>query len=512
LDVSKIKMKKKATIYIALFFIFLFSPVKSIANTVQCNLFIDKLLSSSEDHEWEKVIGDQYLNDFGFNLQMDWNYSEKKALHRKDENSNFIVGKLYNLDLARELNSGDLIIKLNNKKFENSEEQKIILKNDKNINIEFYNETKGNFVLDLVRNEHYLTDAYFQIEDISINSIDQKSGTYEFRFIYNFSKLYGESYKIFNEIADNTIVYNDNGTWNIEVCVFTEEEFERSKIIQPGFEIKILDIAKKNNDLFETHYKITPYAKKYGNEFNALYVQKNIEGVFGIKNIFNLKAFPFDRQKISLRLIDGRYNLDKRNIFISELSHVFLNKYIEKNEISGWDILGYEINSFQYQNPFAIKGQLSDGLKLDLTVERKHGYYVFKVIVPIILILLICWGSVWIDPKEIESRLTITIVCLLSLIAYNFVIDSELPKLEYLTVMDWIILVSYVYATIPNFLSIISFKLQKTNLVLCEKIENYSKKYGVISYMVIIFIIVGVNANLNTENSSSLISWMAGSK
>ena len=47
---------------------------------------------------------------------------------------------------------------------------------------------------------------------------------------------------------------------------------------------------------------------------------------------------------------------------------------------------------------------------------------------------------------------------------------------------------------------------------LCKKIENYSKKYGVISYMIIIFIIVGVNANLNTENSSSLISWMAGSK
>jgi hypothetical protein len=47
---------------------------------------------------------------------------------------------------------------------------------------------------------------------------------------------------------------------------------------------------------------------------------------------------------------------------------------------------------------------------------------------------------------------------------------------------------------------------------MCEKIENYSKKYGVISYMIIIFIIVGVNANLNTENSSSLISWMAGSK
>ena len=98
------------------------------------------------------------------------------------------------------------------------------------------------------------------------------------------------------------------------------------------------------------------------------------------------------------------------------------------------------------------------GLKLDVTLERKHGYYVFKVILPIVLILMVCWAAVWINPKELESRLTITIVCLLSLIAYNFVIDSELPKLEYLTVLDWIILVSYIYATIPNFLSVISFK------------------------------------------------------
>ena len=147
-------------------------------------------------------------------------------------------------------------------------------------------------------------------------------------------------------------------------------------------------------------------------------------------------------------------------------------------------------------------------LRLDFIIERKHGYYIFKVIVPIILILLICWGSVWIDPKEIESRLTITIVCLLSLIAYNFVIDSEMPKLEYLTVMDWIILISYFYATIPNFLSIASFRLQKTNLVMCKRFETYSRKYGILSYVSIIFFIVAINANLNPENSSALISWM----
>ena len=103
---------------------------------------------------------------------------------------------------------------------------------------------------------------------------------------------------------------------------------------------------------------------------------------------------------------------------------------------------------------------------IELEIERKHGYYIFKVILPMLLILMVCWSVVWVDPRELEARLTITIVCLLSLIAYNFVIDSELPKLEYLTVLDWIILISYVYATIPNFLSVISFRVQKTDIEL----------------------------------------------
>jgi hypothetical protein len=146
---------------------------------------------------------------------------------------------------------------------------------------------------------------------------------------------------------------------------------------------------------------------------------------------------------------------------------------------------------------------------VELVIERKPGYYIFKVIFPILLILLICWSVVWVDPKELEARLTITIVCLLSLIAYNFVIDSELPKLEYLTVLDWVILISYIYATIPNLLSIISFRLLKTNLPLGNKIEKLSKKYGLSSYVFLIFFIVLLNANTNIEHSSSLLSWMA---
>ena len=127
----------------------------------------------------------------------------------------------------------------------------------------------------------------------------------------------------------------------------------------------------------------------------------------------------------------------------------------------------------------------------------------------ILLILLVCWSAVWIEPKELESRLTITIVCLLSLIAYNFVIDSDLPKLEYLTIMDFIILISYFYATIPNFLSIICFgltKKQKTK-ALSLKIENLAKSYGIFSYLFIILAIIIFSSSNNPEHTNAYLTW-----
>ena len=72
------------------------------------------------------------------------------------------------------------------------------------------------------------------------------------------------------------------------------------------------------------------------------------------------------------------------------------------------------------------------------------------------MVMLVCH---YLYIQRIESKLTITIVCLLSLITYNFIIDKEIPKLEYLTIIDWIILLSYFYAAIPNLLSIYTFNL-----------------------------------------------------
>ena len=148
-------------------------------------------------------------------------------------------------------------------------------------------------------------------------------------------------------------------------------------------------------------------------------------------------------------------------------------------------------------------------MSLEIDIERKSGYYLYKVILPIVIILIVCWASLWIRPQELESKLTITIVCLLSLIAYNFIIDGEIPKLAYLTIIDWIILTSYFYAALPNILGIYFYNLyvRKKNTKLL-KFERIAKKYGIISYLLAVIFIIFFNVSTNYENASTMFAWL----
>ena len=109
----------------------------------------------------------------------------------------------------------------------------------------------------------------------------------------------------------------------------------------------------------------------------------------------------------------------------------FYNKYLDKTH-------SYNENS----------------INLILDIERNSAHYIYKIIIPIFLILGIAWYVLWIPTEKLDARLTTSIVALLSLIAYNFVFLDDILKLNYLTALDLYILLSYIWCCIPTFMSI----------------------------------------------------------
>ena len=104
--------------------------------------------------------------------------------------------------------------------------------------------------------------------------------------------------------------------------------------------------------------------------------------------------------------------------------------------------------------------------------------------------MMICWSVFWIRAKQIETRITVTVVSFLTLIAYNFVIVDDIPKIGTFTIFDTIILLAYIYAALGTLLSIYSYSKYEDQALEFSNIDYYARYLGPISYIVVLGFIV----------------------
>jgi len=479
---------------------------------VACSNFYDAVKKSKNPRVknlWPRF----YYEDFGFYLKMYDNNGEWIAY--RDENENIKIGEVYSYKALSQINPEDSVVNINGERLTSIDQFNSIAYSDdiKVITLDLINKNGKLYEAKIEKHSSGYSLIDYSLEDIYISDINIKKGTVTFNlreaFQYNYDKKNNDSespHPIHTIAKKYLINEEDEEDPYIHICKPTEEEFKYSGLMNP-LDNETIRLVSSDQDLIQTAYKITPYVAPF-NEYDNLRVENQRTSVQTVRNKFNLRSFPFDKQIIKYQFADLSFEMADRLFWPQSFTKETLDHFMKLDDISGWHKNKYEIKRILHRDTVDMPGQFRDAISIEIELERKHGYYIFKVILPIILILSVCWSVVWVDPKELEARLTITIVCLLSLIAYNFVIDAELPKLEYLTVLDWVVLISYVYATVPNFLSIISFRLQKTDLRLSNKLEIISKRYGLSSYVLSIFVIVWINAFSNPNNSSSLISWM----
>jgi len=548
-------MKLKKIIFFFIIYIFSLTKAYSIP---RCEELYNAIYNDPSRTDVNLLFYKEVKN-IGVLLKKKWNDKTEIFELATNKDGYFLVGKITSSLLFNKIKEGDVILSINNIDLREA----VKLKENLDIfkgNISKYFEEDEKIAFELLRDgqiilvdknnngeeiKNTLKDHDAAYIDFFLKSIDvnEKEGFFTASLETDYSQILDEDYFLTKAIWDYSVYdkeYDEDklSQYYYERCIYTEDEWNKLNTVDPFFGIKIMNLIKEEKNLRDSSYvlqadttdwylwnndkkidqdeffslseeeqfKIEEQSRYFYNENSANVTYKS-ESVYKIKNNFNLISFPFDSQKLEIFIVNNISDLSSYEMYTSFWSLVKAEEFKKNNDIQGWDIKHLELKYDQYYDP--ITQLILDGVKMEIEIERKSIYYLFKIILPIILILIICWSSVWIDPKEIESRLTITIVCLLSLIAYNFVIDSELPKLEYLTVMDYIILVSYVYATIPNFLTIISYNLMKDRKKrkLADKLEYIEGRYGLVSYLLIVLGIIIIASNTNPEYSSQALTW-----
>ena len=69
-------------------------------------------------------------------------------------------------------------------------------------------------------------------------------------------------------------------------------------------------------------------------------------------------------------------------------------------------------------------------------VERRSTYYVWRVLLPMTLLVIGSWSVFWFDPTGLQPQVSTGLAILLSLVTFTYAIDFSLPKVAYLTFID----------------------------------------------------------------------------
>lgn len=158
----------------------------------------------------------------------------------------------------------------------------------------------------------------------------------------------------------------------------------------------------------------------------------------------SLGNFPFDRQEFSISIASVGYDTSEVEFVLDSSIPSGIAPVLS---VADWRITDWRSDSFPYE---PIPGISASGYELVFKGKRRSGYFIAKIIIPLILIVAMSWVVFWIDPKEAGTQISVAITAMLTLIAYRFAVGADLPKISYMTRLDYFILGStiLVYASL----------------------------------------------------------------
>ncbi len=461
-------------------------PLNVFANVkdINCNDITLKINEKFKNDN-EALAEDVYVvNNYGFFLSQTFDFTKKDFIIKRKNGypiiSTFIDLQTYD---QKKIKSGDLLLTINNEDTRNIKDKKLydlfFSTNNKieKVAIKFLNiKEKKKITLTLNKKEYFYFKSIPEFYISSINEINTVKGNFD--IYYKFTKKF-----FLPQIGEIISKYK---YFDLSDCPL---DVNRAEFIRSFYDpYQFLNISKFSDDELRVSYSLGLEKIEENDEKTKpsalFYIDQ--EGVAKFKNNFDFKKFPFDKQelKISIMEMSGLYPDISQQLELSENIFYSFKKYMNNNNLKEWRIKKFDIN-LKTAN---LAGYDLPSAQLDITlnIQRNFLYYIIKIILPIFLILSLAWYVFWINPKELESRITTSIVCFLALVAYNFVIDNDVPKLGYLTYMDWIIMISYIFCALPTAISISLYRHVQSKKYNIIEINSYIRLIGPILYFTLL--------------------------
>lgn len=147
----------------------------------------------------------------------------------------------------------------------------------------------------------------------------------------------------------------------------------------------------------------------------------------------DLSSFPKDQSNLEIIILftNGpkvvEVVLDKENI--GQENHFSIHNW--KIGLGYAEVLDYKVPQLNKQFPSFF---------YSLPAKRYINFYLWKIIIPLILIIIMSWSVFWISPVHRVAQISLASAAILTTIMFQLTLTRFLPQISYLTRMDYFIL------------------------------------------------------------------------
>lgn len=177
----------------------------------------------------------------------------------------------------------------------------------------------------------------------------------------------------------------------------------------------------------------------------------------------------------------GLFPLDHQRFFIN-VDSVFPERDFVFAELPGFSGMGSSLGeeewvitnvrtrlSAQDHSGFDTGSRFS----LEFEAERHLNYYVLRILIPVTLIITVSWFTFFL--KDYAKRIDLAGANLLLFIAFNFTLTNDLPRLGYITLIDAIMVGTFIITTLVILANVALRRLESVGRVeLVRKLDVYA--------------------------------------
>jgi hypothetical protein len=175
---------------------------------------------------------------------------------------------------------------------------------------------------------------------------------------------------------------------------------------------------------------------------------------------YSLRDFPFDTQLLDIRIEPFLPSVSEIR-FASEPLSWTGNDAKGEAELAAWDIRGLRYSIVDIQPKGAMPSRPQALFQVE--VKRRTGFYLFKIILPMLLLAAIPWTVFWFDVKDFAGEMGVPLSIVLSMVAFQLAMSRDLPRVAYVTFLDALFFTSFVFAFLCIAEVAIAYILQSHN-------------------------------------------------